>query len=47
MIQNPSDDEIAIIYLAFLMGWDNAEETALAVGFKTDRPLRALFDGVS
>lgn len=47
MIQNPSDDEMAIIYLAFLMGWDNAEETAKAVGLRTDRPLRALANGVS
>ena len=44
MIQNPSDDEIAIIYLAFLMGWGNAEEVAPQMGFKSTRPLRMILE---
>jgi hypothetical protein len=42
MIQSPTDDEIAIIYLALLVGWNNAEEIAPAMGLKSNRPLRKL-----
>lgn len=41
-IQSPTDDEIAIIYLAFLVGWDNAEEIAPAMGLRSSRSLRKL-----
>jgi hypothetical protein len=42
MIQSPSDDEIAIIYLALLVGWDNAEQIAPRMGFRSNRSLRTL-----
>lgn len=41
-IHNPSSDEISIIHLALLTGWDNAEVLAADFGFKSDRPLRDL-----
>jgi len=41
-IQNPTVDEISIIHLAFLVGWDNAEELAPSMNLKSDRPLRSL-----
>jgi hypothetical protein len=46
-IQNANSDEISIIHLASLVGWDNAEELAAAMGLKSGRPLRALANGVS
>jgi len=44
MIHNPSEGEIRFIYLAFLIGWDNAEQFASIMGLKVERPIRALIE---
>ena len=41
-IQNASADEISIIHLSFLVGWDRAERLASSLNLQSDRPLRKL-----
>ena len=43
-IQNATADEMGIIDLVLLLGWNNAEEIAPKMGFKSNRPLRRLLE---
>ena len=46
-IQNASADEISIIHLSFLVGWNKAEDIAASMGIYSDRPLRKLLTQAS